>query len=240
MPSARAHRRVVAVEAPPTVPRDPRDPIERLLRDLGVRGEGLSEREAARRLIAYGPNELRRGRGREWPRQVLNQLIHPLALLLWVAAALALVAGTPVLGVAIVAVILLNAAFAFAQERQAGRAVEALSAISLSRRRSSATGMSVSSTRRTLVPGDVVIVSEGDRVSADARLLSGGVEVDLSTLTGESQPVYRSADAEDTPAALSSTRLVSSSAARRASAGRPGRSSSRPAWDGARPDRGPV
>ncbi len=189
---------IVAVEALPNVPRDPRDPIERLLRNLGVRGEGLSEREAARRLIAYGPNELRRGRGREWPRQVLNQLIHPLALLLWVAAALAAVAGTPVLGVAIVAVILLNAAFAFAQERQAGRAVEALRRYLPQQATVVRDGHIGVVDAATLVPGDVVIISEGDKVSADARLLSGGVEVDLSTLTGESQPVYRSADAEDT------------------------------------------
>jgi calcium-translocating P-type ATPase len=193
----------------PMVPRDPREPIERLLGDLGVRAEGLSEREAARRLIAYGPNELRRGRGREWPRQVLNQLIHPLALLLWVAAALALVAGTPVLCAAIVAVILLNAAFAFAQERQAGRAVEALQRYLPQQATVVRDGHVGVVDACALVPGDVVVVSEGDRISADARLLAGGVEVDLSTLTGESQPVYRSADADDDPGPLvDSRRLV--------------------------------
>ena len=181
----------------PTLPRDPREPIDRLLRELGVRAEGLSEREAARRLLAYGPNELRRGRGREWPRQVLNQLIHPLALLLWVAAGLALVAGTPVLSAAIVAVIVLNAAFAFAQERQAGRAVEALQRYLPQHATVVRDGHVGVVDAVALVPGDVVIVSEGDRVSADARLLAGGVEVDLSTLTGESQPVYRSADGGD-------------------------------------------
>ena len=95
-------------------PRDPRVPLDRLLRDLAARPEGLSSREAARRLVAHGPNELRRRRGVAWPRQLLGQITHPLALLLWVASALALAAGTPVLAAAIVAVILLNAAFAFA------------------------------------------------------------------------------------------------------------------------------
>jgi hypothetical protein len=61
-----------------------------------------------------------------WPRQLAQQLAHPLALLLWVAAGLVIVSGASVLGVAIVAVILLNALFAFLQERQAERAVEAL------------------------------------------------------------------------------------------------------------------
>ena len=45
-----------------------------------------------------------------------------------------------------------------------------------------------------LVPGDVLVVEEGEGVSADARIMTGGVEVDLSTLTGESMPAYRSAD----------------------------------------------
>jgi len=55
---------------------------------------------------------------------------------------------------------------------------------------------------RTLVPGDVVVIREGDRISADARLLDGAVEIDLSTLTGESQPVYRSAELVDTTGPL--------------------------------------
>ena len=200
----------MSAEPQTTLPRDPREPIERLLRDLGVRAEGLSEREAARRLLAYGRNELRRGRGREWPRQIVNQLIHPLALLLWVAAGLALVAGTPVLCAAIVAVIVLNAAFAFAQERQAGRAVEALQRYLPQQATVVRDGHVGVVDAAGLVPGDVVIVSEGDRVSADARLLGGGVEIDLSTLTGESQPVYRSADADDEPGGLlvESRRLV--------------------------------
>ena len=50
---------------------------------------------------------------------------------------------------------------------------------------------------RELVPGDVLLLAEGDRISADARLLEGAVEVDLSTLTGESQPVLRSAEFAD-------------------------------------------
>ena len=50
---------------------------------------------------------------------------------------------------------------------------------------------------RELVPGDVLLIEEGDRISADARLLSGGIEVDSSTLTGESMPVFRAADLLD-------------------------------------------
>jgi magnesium-transporting ATPase (P-type) len=104
----------------------PSEPVERLMRELRTRPDGLSDREAKRRLVAYGPNELRRQQRPPWIRELARQLTHPLALLLWVAAALAVVGSGAVLAAAIVAVILLNAGFAFFQEQQAERAVEAL------------------------------------------------------------------------------------------------------------------
>ena len=61
---------------------DPREPSERLLRDLRSRREGLSQREAGRRLVAYGPNELQRTTRASWWRDVVRQFTHPLALLL--------------------------------------------------------------------------------------------------------------------------------------------------------------
>jgi len=187
---------------PPDTTLGAHEPIDALLRELRATPQGLGSREAERRLIAYGANELRRRGGTRWPGQLLRQLTHPLALLLWVAAVLAFVAALPVLGAAIFAVILLNALFAFAQERQAERAVEALrrylpqeSAVLRDGRR-----QLVESTR--LVPGDVLVLEEGARISADARLLEGAVEVDMSTLTGESQPVFRSSELRDTTGPL--------------------------------------
>jgi calcium-translocating P-type ATPase len=177
--------------------RNPREPVEQLLHDLRARPQGLSQREAERRLVAYGRNELVRRRGRRWPQAVLKQVTHPLALLLWAAAALAFVAGTPVLGAAIVAVVVLNAVFAFAQERQAERAVEALRRYLPQQALVVRDGQRQSVEAATLVPGDVLLLAEGDRISADARLLAGGLDVDLSTLTGESQPVFRSSELHD-------------------------------------------
>jgi magnesium-transporting ATPase (P-type) len=87
---------------------------------------GLAEREAARRLVQYGANELQRRGGPTWLTDIVRQLVHPLALLLCVAAGLAWLVGTPSLGLAILAVIALKAGLAFVQERQAERAVEAL------------------------------------------------------------------------------------------------------------------
>ncbi len=175
-----------------------RGPVSLLLRDLRARPEGLTSREAERRLVAYGPNELRRRSGRRWPRELAKQFVHPLALLLWLAGALAFVGGAPALGVAIIAVIFLNALFAFFQERQAERAVEALAGYLPPQASVRRDGERRQIPARELIPGDVLILSEGDRISADARLLDGAVEVDLSTLTGESQPVLRAAEFADT------------------------------------------
>ena len=109
-------------------PWDVFEPVEALFRDLRSRPQGLRSREVARRLVAYGPNELQRRGRAHWPAQLARQFTHPLALLLFLAAALAFAARTPLLGLAVLAVIVLNALFAFLQERQAERAVEALRA----------------------------------------------------------------------------------------------------------------
>ena len=105
-----------------------RRPLTELFRDLRTSPKGLSERGAARRRLVYGANQVARRGGRRWPRELLDQFTQPLAILLAVAAVLAWVGGTPALSIAVVAVILLNAGFAFVQEMQAERAVEALAA----------------------------------------------------------------------------------------------------------------
>ncbi|WP_404816235.1 cation-translocating P-type ATPase [Streptomyces thermolineatus] len=177
---------------------DPEERVELLLRDLRTSRSGLSSREAERRLLHHGPNELQRRGGRRWPKELARQVTHPLALLLWVAAALAWVAGIATVAVAIVVVIVVNAAFAFVQEAQAERAVEALAAYLPHRAKVVRDGREEEVEATRLVPGDLLVIEEGDRVSADARLIDGGVEVDLSSLTGESVPAYRSASLADT------------------------------------------
>ena len=186
----------MTIEVAPS--QDPREPVSRLLRDLRARPTGLTTREAERRLTAYGPNELRRRGGTRWPRQLAQQLVHPLALLLWVAAGLAFIGASSALAIAIVAVVLLNALFAFVQERQAERAVEALQRYLPQQASVLRDGERIEVGAALLVPGDVLLIDEGRRISADARLLEGAVDVDMSTLTGESQAVYRSADFTDT------------------------------------------
>jgi calcium-translocating P-type ATPase len=176
---------------------DPLGPLTKLFRDLRTSANGLSSREAARRLEVSGPNELTRRGGRRWPGELARQFTHPLAVLLAAAAVLAWVSGSGRLAIAVAAVIALNASFSFVQELQAERAVEALAAFLPERARVLRDGARIDIDARTLVRGDVLLVEEGERVCADARLIAGSLEVDMSTLTGESVPVVRSAYAAD-------------------------------------------
>ncbi|MFF4104609.1 cation-translocating P-type ATPase [Streptomyces sp. NPDC001903] len=170
---------------------DPLEPLPLLRRELHTGPMGLSSREAARRLAVYGPNEVRRTARTSILRELLRQLIHPLALLLWAAAVLAFTASIPVLGWAIVAVVLVNAGFALVQERQAEKAVETLARYLPSQAQVIRDGQAQHVPARDLVPGDLIALDEGDRIPADARLTEGGIEADLSMLTGESTPVER-------------------------------------------------
>src|SRR5690606_36844307 len=118
-----------------------------------------------------------------------RQAVHFFAIMLWVAAGLALVAGLPELAVAIVVVVVVNAVFSFVQEYRADRAADRLRDL----RPRSATvrrdGHRQIVPAVDLVPGDVVLLEPGDRVSADLRVTrSSGLRVDESLLTGESVP----------------------------------------------------
>ncbi|WP_368853950.1 cation-transporting P-type ATPase [Nocardia brevicatena] len=176
---------------------DPREPVSALTRDLRTSPDGLASREAARRLDLYGSNELPLPRGRPWWSAIGRQFGHTLALLLWVAAALAAGTGATSLGIAILVVIVLNAVLAFWQENQAEHAVAALGRflpdqvwVMRDHRRSRIHAV-------LLVRGDVLLVEEGERIPADARLIDGTVEVDMSALTGESDILTRSAAEPD-------------------------------------------
>ena len=93
--------------------------------------------------------------------------------------------------------IVLNALFAFVQEQQAERAVEALERYLPQQAFVVRDGRRAVVEARELVPGDVLLLEEGQRISADARLLEGTLEVDMSTLTGESVPVSRAASPDE-------------------------------------------
>ncbi|MCV7242160.1 cation-transporting P-type ATPase [Mycobacterium mantenii] len=193
----RSHTNGVDGQGTSIVGLDPEEAADRLLRDLRSTPEGLSTREAQRRLLQYGPNTLRRRRGRRWPAELARQFTHPLALLLWLAAGLLLIVGSHVVATAVVLIIVLNAAFSFAQELQAERAVEELAKYLPQHATVERDGVITEVDATQLVPGDIVAIREGDRIAADVRLLDGAVGVDMSALTGESAPVLRSAAMAD-------------------------------------------
>lgn len=151
------------------------------------------EDEAAIRLKHYGYNELPEPAQRSLLLRFTDQLTHFMALLLWVAGILAFISGTPELGWAIWAVIWINAAFSFWQEYQAEQALAALKRVLPVQVKVYRAGILHTILARELVPGDVMQLEEGDRISADARLVSSqSLHVDVSVLTGESMPVARS------------------------------------------------
>jgi calcium-translocating P-type ATPase len=172
---------------------DPEGARRRLLRDLRTSLKGLTTTEAQRRLLQYGPNSLQRRGGRQWPKELARQFTHPLALLLWLAAGLLLIVGSHVVAAAVVLIIVLNATFSFVQELQAERAVEELAKYLPQQTKVERDGTVLEIDAAQVVPGDIVVIEEGDRIPADIRLLVGAIEVDMSALTGESVPTLRSA-----------------------------------------------
>ncbi|WP_353809619.1 cation-translocating P-type ATPase [Agromyces sp. SYSU T00194] len=151
---------------------------------------GLSTREATARRDAVGPNLVVRKRRRPAWRMLVGELTHLLALLLWAAAGLALLAGTPALAVAIVAIVLLNAAFAFFQEYRADRSAQRLGELLPSSARVVRDGEAIDVPAADLVPGDLLLLAAGDRVGADVTVLaSDALTLDESLLTGESVTV---------------------------------------------------
>jgi magnesium-transporting ATPase (P-type) len=150
---------------------------------------GLTAKEAARRLLRDGPNELPVARPVPAWRHLLKQMVSFFALMLWVAGALAFVAGMPQLGVAIFAVIVINGAFAFLQEHRAERAADELRDLLPRRATVIRDGITVEVEAEQLVVDDVLVLGAGDRLSADAELTRArSLRVDTSAITGESVP----------------------------------------------------
>ncbi|HEY7628711.1 MAG TPA: cation-transporting P-type ATPase, partial [Ilumatobacteraceae bacterium] len=158
---------------------------------------GLTSAEAAERLAAEGPNVLPPpAKPRTW-QKLLAQFTHFFALMLWIAAVLAAIAGMPQLAVAIVVVIIVNGVFAFVQEQRAERAAEHLQQLLPAGVIVRRDGHPLSIDAAELVVGDVVVLTPGDRVPADMQLaFAADFRVDASTLTGESLPVVLGRDAQ--------------------------------------------
>ena len=171
-------------------------PAEQVYQALDSRPQGLTEEEAARRLQIYGPNVIEEARKTPLILRFLANLYQVFALLLWFAAALSFASGSSELGWAIIAVIIINAIFSFMQEYQAEKAVEALKKLLPAKARVIREGEVRQIFAHDLVPGDVILIEEGEHISADARLVDEfELRVNNAPLTGESEPVRRTANA---------------------------------------------
>jgi P-type Ca2+ transporter type 2C len=171
---------------------------------LDTSRRGLPPALAAQRLETYGPNELPRARRRAVWRDLAAQFTDLFAVVLLVASAITFLAyglqrprdaGTLQLAVAILAVVVLNAAIGFAQEYSAERTAQALAAMVPHACRVLRGGERLEVPARDLVPGDVVVLEAGDAVSADCRVVEAHeLAVDNAPLTGESNAVGRTAE----------------------------------------------
>jgi sodium/potassium-transporting ATPase subunit alpha len=176
--------------------------IAEVFASLLSRPEGLTSDEAQRRLAEYGPNELREEAHRSLLRRLTAHLTHFLALLLWLAAGLCFLSeylhpgeGMLRLGIAILAVILINALFSFIQEYRTEKALEELRKLLPFRVSVVRDGQQREIDARQLVPGDLVLLQEGDKVPADGRVvLSNRLTVNNAPLTGESDARTLSAE----------------------------------------------
>ena len=163
--------------------------VDETLNALGSSVAGLSDAEAAARLITYGPNELPVEPPTSKLFLFLKQFKNALVAVLFVAAGISFLAGHPLDAAAIGIIVLANAVIGYAQERKAEAALSKLKAMvvpSVTVKRGDHTVRIESS---KLVPGDIVLIAQGDRISADLRLVSArDLEIDEAALTGESLP----------------------------------------------------
>ncbi len=157
--------------------------------------DGLSKEEVLSRQKQFGPNLLQAEKKTPLIVKLLANFTHLMAILLWVGGAVALVARMPELAVAVWLVNVINGIFSFWQEFRAEKASEELRKLLPTYARVLREGKEEKVLAEDLVPGDVVLFSEGEKISADCRLVEqAAFRVDQSTLTGESRPVGKSAE----------------------------------------------
>ncbi len=173
--------------------------VDEALAELGSSPSGLSQEDAADRLSSHGPNQLVSAAPVSPLKLLLDEFRSPLVIVL-LAAALVLVAVS-VLGddsdqlvdaVLIGLIVVLNSGLGFTQNFRANRGIESLNQLAALSAEVLRGGLREEIDAKLVVPGDVVLLEEGDRVPADGRLLeSAHLRVDESALTGESLPVAK-------------------------------------------------
>ncbi len=165
------------------------------LAQLGSSSNGLSSAEASGRLLRYGPNSVAEGPRHARLRLFVRALVNPLVILLVALASISFATGDIRSGVVIIAMIILGVSLRFYQEARADAAAEKLRAMIQLTATVLRDGEPREEPLASIVPGDVVLLSAGDMIPADLRILTcRDLFVSQATLTGESLPVEKSVD----------------------------------------------
>ena len=181
--------------------------------ELETSAHGLSKDEALKRLETYGHNEIAKKEKNNVLKLFFKNFVSMLAILLWVAGTIAIIScfiasespssigvlkdpGMLYLGLAIYLVNIINGVFSFVQQFKANKSTEALSKMLPSFARVVRDGEEIQIESKDLVPGDVVVLQEGDKISADARIINcNDFTCNQSTLDGEATPARKQFEA---------------------------------------------
>lgn len=169
-------------------------PVDQLMETLHTSLQGLSSEAVASRKVSYGPNAVVREKKLAAFRQFAAQFKNPLIIILLLAAVLSVFLGEFVDALIIVVIVFLSVCIDFYQEYRAGQAVELLQQKISTLATVTRDGSSLDVPLSELVPGDIISLSAGNIVPADARVIHArDFFVDQSALTGESFPVEKTA-----------------------------------------------
>lgn len=153
---------------------------------------GLDEKEVKLRQEKYGKNELPKGKTPSLLKIFIEQLLDPIVLLLVVAMIFSILIKENIDAIAIAFIILVDIILGTFQEWKANKNVEALTKLIEIRTKIIRSGKEIEVYSSNLVPGDIVLLSSGDKISADLRLIeANNLTIDESVLTGESTSVTK-------------------------------------------------
>ncbi|MBA4336309.1 ATPase [bacterium] len=172
--------------------------IEELFSEFKTSKEGLSQDEALFRLKKYGTNELKVKKQTPLWLSFLQEFTDLMVVILIIAALIAGFSGEMREATVILVIVFINAIIGFIQKFKAERAIEALKKLIAPTARVIRDGKEMQIDAKTLVPGDIIILMEGDKITADARVIEENeLETQEAALTGESMPVAKQIEAQN-------------------------------------------